>query len=247
MVEGGETRIVIREGKTELISKATTTPDSALLFRKDLVHEGRKVTAGCKEILSLNLWASRREAGTILLITFPHEEEDEEAKEASCSAGAGGGGGGHCLLRSASERKSYAIGENVIRSCPECILNGKLRFEEAMSASSSSSSGGGGGKLPKRTRDAREGDSSNCKIVTFECVDFTYEEVGIVFRVLHGMYIRPIDLIRYERVLDFFGLPHSMILTTIAEFMHSFRKRYLVARDSDGTQFEKCFLGDITK
>ena len=46
-------------------------PGGALLFRKDLRHEGRVLTAGQKHIVTLNLWAVRRSSPQVLLVTFP--------------------------------------------------------------------------------------------------------------------------------------------------------------------------------
>lgn len=80
--EGGETRVEVGPGR-EIISRATTQPGCGLLFRKDLVHEGRPVTKGRKEIVMLDVWATRRAADGILLVTFPREEE----KLASAGAG----------------------------------------------------------------------------------------------------------------------------------------------------------------
>ena len=51
--------------------KATTTPGKALLFRKDLMHEGEVLSAGGKEIFTLNLWGSRIYAGPVLQVRFP--------------------------------------------------------------------------------------------------------------------------------------------------------------------------------
>lgn len=71
-VRGGETKIDIN-ALNSVISKASVTPGSALLFRKDLEHEGMLVTAGSKAILSLDVWkvvqADRQRR--IVHVTFP--------------------------------------------------------------------------------------------------------------------------------------------------------------------------------
>jgi hypothetical protein len=48
----GET-VVQSNSKSKLVSKATITADSALLFRKDLVHKSVQLQAGEKHILTL--------------------------------------------------------------------------------------------------------------------------------------------------------------------------------------------------
>lgn len=72
-VVGGET-LIHSNGKT-LSSSMTTTPGGGLLFRKDLEHEGDKLTAGSKRIATVNLWgidkASTNDLSSgVLLITF---------------------------------------------------------------------------------------------------------------------------------------------------------------------------------
>ena len=74
--KGGETRVEVSRGN-EIISVASTIPGCGLLFRKDLVHEGRPVLEGTKEIISLNLLATKREAGAILFVVFPKDEPAE--------------------------------------------------------------------------------------------------------------------------------------------------------------------------
>ncbi len=43
-----------------VVSSATSRPGGALLFRKDLRHEGRLVAEGEKHVVSLNVWALRK-------------------------------------------------------------------------------------------------------------------------------------------------------------------------------------------
>jgi hypothetical protein len=71
--KGGETRVELSPGH-EVVSRATTTPGGGLLFRKDLVHEGLPVLEGRKEIVTLDLWATRRDSESILVVTFPQED-----------------------------------------------------------------------------------------------------------------------------------------------------------------------------
>ena len=74
--EGGHTRIHFEAGgkrKAGALSSAydTTTPGHALLFRKDLDHEGEPLLKGVKNILSLNLLAYRkRTSNQVLVVEF---------------------------------------------------------------------------------------------------------------------------------------------------------------------------------
>jgi len=69
--KGSETRVELSPGN-EILSLATVTPGSGLLFRKDLVHEAMPMVDGSKEIIMLDLLATRKDAGTIVLVTFPN-------------------------------------------------------------------------------------------------------------------------------------------------------------------------------
>jgi hypothetical protein len=55
VVVGGET-LIHSNGET-FTSSATTKPGGALLFRKDLEHEGAVLKSGNKRIVTVNLWA----------------------------------------------------------------------------------------------------------------------------------------------------------------------------------------------
>jgi hypothetical protein len=54
------------------------------------------------------------------------------------------------------------------------------------------------------------------RIVTFECRDFSYLEFEMVFRVLNSLYIRPCDMVRHSRVLDYFGVSLDGVLVSVA-------------------------------
>ena len=103
--KGGETRITAGGG-LEVVSKATTTAGCALLFRKDLVHEGLPVRAGTKEVVALNLWGTRHDCSTLLRVVFPH------------AGGAGGGGGGGGGAAEAGGAKAPAAPQ--LRPCARC-------------------------------------------------------------------------------------------------------------------------------
>lgn len=91
---------------------ATTTPGHALLFRKDLDHEGQVVTGGEKHILSVNVWAHRKKSCKTLLITFPHETEE-------CPGRSGG-----AALLAAANATAYAMSADDARG----MLAGKVEW-----------------------------------------------------------------------------------------------------------------------
>lgn len=68
-VVGGETRIVVNPYYTH-VSKATTTPRNALIFRKDLMHEGALLEKGSKIIVSANLWIPRKPITGVVEVSF---------------------------------------------------------------------------------------------------------------------------------------------------------------------------------
>ena len=79
MCEGGQTVVVLGDG-TRFKSSATTTPGEALLFRKDMRHEGVRIKSGRKEILTFNLLALKKGTSSfnkplpLFHVTFPLEE-----------------------------------------------------------------------------------------------------------------------------------------------------------------------------
>ncbi len=108
--EGGET--VVWSNGSPLVSKATTTPGGALLFRKDLKHEGRVLTAGQKHIVTLNLWAVRRSSPQVLMVTFPAASAAAAGSSAGSPGEGGEGGkegGKRARLLEMSRADSYAI------------------------------------------------------------------------------------------------------------------------------------------
>jgi hypothetical protein len=68
LAEGGKTKIKLHNA--EYLSSATTTPGCALAFRKDLPHEGLLVEKNNKEILSMNIWVTKKTSKQILLVNF---------------------------------------------------------------------------------------------------------------------------------------------------------------------------------
>ena len=88
---GGET--VIHGYQCSLKSRASTTPGRALIFRKDLEHEGAEVAAGEKHVLALNLWAVRKQNSSQVLLVDFFEGDDavvvgDESRESALLAAA---------------------------------------------------------------------------------------------------------------------------------------------------------------
>lgn len=67
--DGGETILHFND-YFKYQSKASVTPGSCLLFRKDIPHEGSVLKSGHKEIITLNLWKIMDESQRIVVVKF---------------------------------------------------------------------------------------------------------------------------------------------------------------------------------
>lgn len=67
--DGGETILHLND-YFKYPSKASVTPGSCLLFRKDIPHEGSILKSGHKEIITLNLWKIMDESQRIVVVKF---------------------------------------------------------------------------------------------------------------------------------------------------------------------------------
>ena len=193
---GGETRIEITP-ESILTSKATVTRGGGLLFRKDLSHEGLPITSGEKQVVSINVLCSRKSTSSSQLIEVKFRE--------------GGGGAELPPLEAVAKARSYVISADVVRAFPSCVLNGKINFDSAAMAAgggAGSAAGSGGGSAATHVPPC----------IVWECSpDYaTFEEFNTVFRVLHGLYVRPSDLIAHGKALNFFGIPLDAVLVDIA-------------------------------
>ncbi len=72
-ISGGETKIRIND-ETNIISRTVITPNSAILFRKDLEHEGLPIKSGEKNILTLNVWKVRNNENNFPLLKIVNSE-----------------------------------------------------------------------------------------------------------------------------------------------------------------------------
>jgi len=71
-VEGGGT-VIFCHDEAKIFD--TTTPGCGLLFRKDFEHVGLEITKGNKHIVTANIWATRKNSGQVLLVTFPRQKK----------------------------------------------------------------------------------------------------------------------------------------------------------------------------
>ena len=53
-------------------------------------------------------------------------------------------------------------------------------------------------------------------VVEFLCTSHSHADFAAVFRALHGMYIRPAELVRAREALEYFGLPADALLVAAA-------------------------------
>ncbi len=191
-------------GPTTLTCAATTKPGGALLFRKDLTHEGLPVLSGAKEVISFNVWVTRKACSRVLLITFPAAE----VKGASAAP-----------LQALTDAPSYALSANAIRAFPTCMLNGVLSFKAHPAAAASDS------VLEVRTSDsppaqpqkrARTAPHAATKIVTYLCTDCSFDDFSLIYRVINSLYVRPCDVVAGADLLDYFGVPPEAVLVDCA-------------------------------
>lgn len=71
---GGETVLKINDFFT-YESKSTITKGNSLIFRKDIVHSGKELYSGYKEILTFNLWSIPKHNDDIVIITFSNLQD----------------------------------------------------------------------------------------------------------------------------------------------------------------------------
>jgi hypothetical protein len=73
--KGGETIINVNHFFKH-ISKSTITVGHALIFRKDLTHEGALLESGNKEILTMNLLATSKKVERTVVVSFPENKKE---------------------------------------------------------------------------------------------------------------------------------------------------------------------------
>jgi small ubiquitin-related modifier len=113
---GGETLVNVNQSFTHS-STSTTTRGCGLLFRKDLVHESAVLQSGAKEIITLNVWMTKKNTGQILLVSF--NEKGEETQRGSQG------------LQAIADAKNYALSMSVVHAVPGCFFAGYTSFNKS--------------------------------------------------------------------------------------------------------------------
>ena len=200
-VVGGATRIFFNAGdkkqhdsgsimnyfKPEVVTAAydVTAPGTALLFRKDLDHEGELVKAGEKQLLSLNLLGyRRRESSQVLLLQCTHREATATTASSSSSAAAAG-----AEPDSKRARLIATATEPTIKAIFVDELCGMLcaRVDFANSA-------------------AERAGESPPSVIEFRCpAEFSLAAVDTVFKILRRMHVTAADVEEHAAAIDYFG------------------------------------------
>ena len=189
--EGGKTVIHHGPGKLRIAYDATTMPGYALLFRKDLEHEGQMLTKGEKHILNCNVWGSRMYSGQVLNVRFPivsmknssgssNSSDSEYSSNSSDSKYSSGSSG-------SNTRHSYALAVEQIKGT---MLETYVEWQKR--------------QLSK---------VSETEIFIYDCKVCSFEEFETIFRVLTYQHITETSIIAAQPLLDYFGpIPRVNIL-----------------------------------
>lgn len=188
-VLGGETRVKLNSNSI-IDSKATTTPGGALLFRKDLFHEGLTLQAGRKEILMVNVWGIRKSTDEYLVVTFP-SEPTSESQSLSQEANE--------TVRTMFERevkqqsKFYVIPVINLKEFPDCFFSGFVEFE-------------------------KKNKSGSNRVISYVCNVCSYDQFRVVFEVLSRQRISGNRVLEKDlELLDFFSISGKAALLEIAQ------------------------------
>ena len=208
-VVGGDTSIHFFDGAKTF---DTTSTGSGILFRKDLEHEGLELTSGQKHIITANIWATRKEESTqVLLVTFPNKK----VRECHKTEAQGKGESIICVL--------YTYICPYITFAYQLILSflllfslaseddHKLSIEDAANASTSYAlpvdilSGMLLTHVQWANRAAEQEGKDQPRVVTYECLDFDFDTFGVVEKVLNRSYVDEKSILAAKECLDYFG------------------------------------------
>jgi len=224
---------------------STATPGGALIFRKSAWHEGEPLTAGVKELLSLNLWGVRKPFGGVpsgagshadsnskprlLRIIFPRNEDS--------SAEAAGGAATSSTTTSpattsmasvaalsvagaagaAGALQREAVRPSFVVSAQDVDACGESVFSAFLSRwAPEDASHGSASDVP-----------SSCHVATYRCSACTMEQFEPIYRILTGHTLCLDELRAHVDLILFFfpQLPSSLRLDARAAF---------IAADADG-------------
>ena len=108
---GGETMLYLAPDRVHS-SNVTGKPGGALCFRKDIEHERKSIKERKKEIITMNLWLTKKDRSRVLHATFPDGETN--------------------AVENAGEDRSYAISvDALLKQFPDSHLSGFVRFADA--------------------------------------------------------------------------------------------------------------------
>ena len=197
-VKGGETKL-FGYGTSKCYD--TSTPGTGLLFRKDLEHEGCELIQGEKHIITLNLYATRKETNDqVLLVTFPNEgtddtdaaqDTDDDQKMKKMKS----------LLHIASnESLSYVIPVQNLFGMLEAhvrFANKQHRERLGLINDGDDEDDGDGGNSAS--------SSSKPPVIHYECKDFDFETFGVIVKIFNNTYVEEEDLVMARDCMDYFG------------------------------------------
>ena len=168
--EGGETII---HGFGKPTRYPTTTPGFAVLFRKDLEHESAPLTAGRKHIVSLNLWAIKKQQQQqkqqVLFVTFPEGVAAAAGPGASALSAVKAGATLPTSLQQAADSSRSIV-------MPAHLATGMLAAHVDWA------------------NDAAEARNEALRtVVPYECTGFTYEQVSTVVRVMQRAHVTEVS------------------------------------------------------
>jgi hypothetical protein len=195
---GGET--LIYTNNTTHVSKATTTPGSALLFRKDLEHEGSKLKSGSKRIVTVNLWATPKVEPSVeqvvLLVKFHSPLEPAPKKRKTVEASL------RDLATSASG-KTYAISvAKVLSNFPDTFFAGHCRFGDAATTGPSTVSAS---------------SPSSLRIVEYKCdEETTHDMFSVIYKMLNSSRVTEEEVSKGAHLIDFFGFEPRQVLVDLS-------------------------------
>ena len=189
-VDCGET--FVYNGEDTLKSAGTTVRGGALLFCKDLEHEGAVIKAGDKRIRSLNLWAldapDASASQSILYVMCPDPAPPAEKPAAAAKTHRGKKDKTAELRDLATDSRSFALSASkVLSQFPDTMLAGLIRFKSA----TGDDDDGGGGEL---------------NIVRHES-EFPSSQFATVVKVLVGEKISDEEVAGSTACLRYYGIP----------------------------------------
>ena len=186
-----------KENSLKTAYQATTTPGHALLFRKDLYHEGEVLEKGEKIILTMNLWGTRVEkSGQVLHVRFPIKN--------NCSGENGGGGG------SSSSSSSNSSSSSSSSSSSEQTADQAFRLSAQSPSYAIAVENCIGSMLQTHceftTRQQQTGTNDYIPpVIVYNCMDVSYEAFGTVFKILTRQRVTEMEIFTNQQVLDYFG------------------------------------------